>query len=719
MTLTGSGGRWARRLAVVGLVIGVLAPAPGTAEAVAADPGDVGWEGPSYQGAAGSPSGSKPQSKVWFNDGLWWATLFDEGTGDFHIFRLDVAARSWVDTGTLVDTRPNSRSDALWTGEHLYVANHVFAESGGSTGSAAQLRRFSYDRGARRYTLDAGFPVVINDVRSETLVIDREPTGRLWATWVQDRTVYVNHTTTDDRTWATPFPLPVAAGEVTSDDISAVVAFANDRIGVMWSNQGHDSMYFAQHLNTAAPGTWMAQEVAYTGTDLADDHINLASVQDLGGRVLAAVKTSRSGSDVLTHLLDRDWSTGRWTSHTFGRASDNHTRPIAVVDAEHQNVHMFATSGQSGGSIYEKTAPLASLEFPTGKGTPVLTDASSPDLNNATSTKQNVSSATGLVVLATNDSTRRYWTHYDPLGGPSPPPGPEAPVASFALAPTSGPAPLDVAFTDTSTGAPTSWSWSFGDGATSTTQHPTHRYTAPGTYDVALTVTNAVGPSTTTLVRAVTVAVAPDPASAFVTAAYTDLLGRVPTSEEHDRHVASIRAGGSRSALARELVVTDDRLAKIVGDLYRDTLGRDPDDAGQAFWVERLRAGEQTVAEVTATFYASAEHFTGLGGGTIPTWVDHLYQHVLGRAPDPGGRDFWVDRASRLGRRSVALSLHESLESRRGRVTDLYLELLGRDPDTEGLAYWADHLRRRGDLALATHLVASSEYLTRAQTRFA
>jgi PKD repeat protein len=379
---------------------------------------------------------------------------------------------------------------------------------------------------------------------------------------------------------------------------------------------------------------------------------------------------------------------------------------------------MFATSGQSGGSIYEKTAPLADIAFPTGRGTAVLTDASSPDLNNATSTKQNVSSATGLVVLATNDSTRRYWTHYDPLGGPSPPPGPESPVASFSLAPTSGPAPLDVAFTDTSTGAPTSWTWSFGDGATSTAANPTHRYATPGTYDVSLTVTNGAGSSTTTKVHAVAVATATDAVTAFVSAAYTDLTGRLPTTEEHDRQVAAIRAGAPRSALARELVGTDDRLGKVVGDLYEDTLGRDPDAAGLAFWVEQLRSGTQTVAGVTAAFYASTEHFAGLGGGTIPTWVDHLYQHVLRRPPDADGRAFWVDRATRLGRRSVALALHESLESRRTRVTDLYRELLGRDPDADGLAFWSDHLLRHGDLTLTTHLVASSEYLGRAQSRF-
>jgi len=34
-----------------------------------------------------------------------------------------------------------------------------------------------------------------------------------------------------------------------------------------------------------------------------------------------------------------------------------------------------------------------------------------------------------------------------------------------------------------------SWSWNFGDGGTSTAQNPTHTYTAPGLYDVTLTVT--------------------------------------------------------------------------------------------------------------------------------------------------------------------------------------------------------------------------------------
>ena len=84
-------------------------------------------------------------------------------------------------------------------------------------------------------------------------------------------------------------------------------------------------------------------------------------------------------------------------------------------------------------------------------------------------------------------------------GGGSPP------VANFTGNPTSGAAPLTVAFTDTSTNSPTSWSWTFGDGGTSTAQSPSHTYTSAGTYTVALTATNAYGSNTNTKTNYITV----------------------------------------------------------------------------------------------------------------------------------------------------------------------------------------------------------------------
>ncbi|AKB78750.1 cell surface protein [Methanosarcina horonobensis HB-1 = JCM 15518] len=75
---------------------------------------------------------------------------------------------------------------------------------------------------------------------------------------------------------------------------------------------------------------------------------------------------------------------------------------------------------------------------------------------------------------------------------------PIPPVASFTSNPTTGVAPLNVAFTDTSTGVPTSWSWDFGDGTTSDEPSPTHVYSSAGTYTVKLTVTNANGENSKT-----------------------------------------------------------------------------------------------------------------------------------------------------------------------------------------------------------------------------
>jgi len=74
-----------------------------------------------------------------------------------------------------------------------------------------------------------------------------------------------------------------------------------------------------------------------------------------------------------------------------------------------------------------------------------------------------------------------------------------APKANFSAAPTSGKAPLQVSFTDESTGLITSRLWHFGDGTTSTEESPDHTYSKPGTYNAKLTVTGPGGSSTKTL----------------------------------------------------------------------------------------------------------------------------------------------------------------------------------------------------------------------------
>jgi PKD repeat protein len=95
-----------------------------------------------------------------------------------------------------------------------------------------------------------------------------------------------------------------------------------------------------------------------------------------------------------------------------------------------------------------------------------------------------------------------------PVSTPAPPPV-ENPVADFTVDTNSGPAPLAVKFSDTSSGTINTWLWNFGDGVTSNLQSPSHTYNQAGTYNATLTVSNATGSDSKTVL--ITVAAPPPP----------------------------------------------------------------------------------------------------------------------------------------------------------------------------------------------------------------
>jgi hypothetical protein len=423
---------------------------------------DIGTQDHAYVNTSGSPTTSKPESKLWFNDGSWWASMAVQvavDDSDYHIFKL--VGNTWTDTGVVIDQRDSTRQDVLWDGTHLFVASHKFqatATFSAALGNDMKLYRFNYNPGTDQYALDPGFENVnINSQRSEATVMDKDSTGKLWATWVQQNgsggayRVFVAHTAgncaaaltgTDPACVWTTLLLPSATA-VTSDDISSVIAFGGNKIGVMWSDQVISAMRFAVHNDGALEGTWSAAENAVSGPKQADDHINMKAN---GNTVYVATKTkfiSKTALNPQTRLLVRD-SGGAWTAHTISYSPDQRTRPIVLLDPANNAIHVFETgphpSGAdpetSGGNIFESTAPLSTANFSVLSRRPVIQDDDSPGMNNATSTKQNLNSTGGgLAVVATNSLTRRYWHHFD-ASPPSPPPPPSA---SCTITGTAGP----------------------------------------------------------------------------------------------------------------------------------------------------------------------------------------------------------------------------------------------------------------------------------------
>lgn len=130
---------------------------------------------------------------------------------------------------------------------------------------------------------------------------------------------------------------------------------------------------------------------------------------------------------------------------------------------------------------------------------------------------------------------------------------PQPPVAEFAGTPTSGSYPLEVAFTDQSTGSPTAWSWDFGDGAVSTAQNPTHTYTAAGTYTVSLSVSNDLGSDGVTKLDYVTVT---EPGTGGDTMHVAALTVTRKSAGPNDSGIATVRIEDASGAAVANATVT-------------------------------------------------------------------------------------------------------------------------------------------------------------------
>jgi hypothetical protein len=428
------------------LVGAVAAAAPAAA--------DVGLRDFSYGSGVTAPTGQKPQSKLWWTaDGTWWGVLWSTAKSSFTIQRFNKSTNTWTDTGVAVDSRRTAGPDVLWTGSKLYVAS---ALKEGSTQTDARLLLYRYSFSGGVYSLDAGFPATVVNGKPETLVLDRDTTGTLWLTYTASngaagKSVFVSHTTTSDTTWRTPYVLPVAnADNLSVDDISTLVAYGNSSghfIGVLYSNQADEVLNFAIHRDGAgdAAADWN-QILLNGGPKIPDDHLNIkALLSDDSGRAFAVVKTSlndkspQNPADPLIVLYTIQGTS--FTSSTVWQVGDDVTRAIVVLDSEHRDAYVFgAAPCCSGGTIYMKSAPYDSPSFAAGLGTPFIQLASDPKINNVTSTKQEVNSTSGLLVAASDDSTRFYVHNFLTLGGSPPPPPPPSDTTPPETKIDSGPA---------------------------------------------------------------------------------------------------------------------------------------------------------------------------------------------------------------------------------------------------------------------------------------
>ncbi len=369
----------------------------------------IGYRSHSFANADySSPTEGKSQSTLWWNDGFWWADMFNAADQSHHIYRLNWDEQHWEDTGTVLDERDRVHSDCLWdeASQKLYVISHVLDSIPRTTpvGQRGHLYRYSYDPVTKQYNRDEGYPVEVTAGSAQAITLAKDSLGQLWITYVFHGQVVVRHTSGEDHIWLDTYALPTSGASTALNDISAIIAF-NGQIGVAWSNRESDSMHFAVHVDGTPDDQW-TDEIIVEGHRAADNHLHLAV--DTSGIVYVASKTSARGNDPLLMLYVRE-APDTWMHYVFGYARDSHTRPVILIDNVNRRLYMFATAPHTGGSVYYKSTSLDDIAFSEGLGIPILRYPNATRLNNVTSTKQSVNSETGIVILASDRTTASYY----------------------------------------------------------------------------------------------------------------------------------------------------------------------------------------------------------------------------------------------------------------------------------------------------------------------
>lgn len=153
----------------------------------------------------------------------------------------------------------------------------------------------------------------------------------------------------------------------------------------------------------------------------------------------------------------------------------------------------------------------------------------------------------------------------------------------------------------------------------------------------------------------------------------------------------------------------------VVQNLYQGILNRPADASGLAAWVAFLGMGG-TQFQVETELMASAE-FVNMNGGTASSFVDAVYNKILGRSPDPTGGNVWVSQLNNgASTESVVMGVLLSAESATLITGDLYAAFLNRQADSGGQQFYVNAIM--GSVPneyLTLFIVSSQEFYNNAQ----
>lgn len=359
---------------------------------------------PIFQTGVRSPTQDKPQSKLWFAHNRYWAWLpipngsaiLERTTSGWrelahlrkHLADLPGQADVWAETSSV---------RAVLVGKDRLAVVELNFDNAQNT----------YVPGALRHEFSLR-PIGGEGDELETATIAHDSQGRWWIAYDREQQISVLWTTDDvGQGWSPPSML---GSLIDRDDICAIFALP-DRVGVIWSDQVSDAVFFREHLDDQLPEEWSRPIVVQQGGKTADDHLNGVVAED--GTLFVATKNSVDQIGAPQQVLRVRRPDGRWENHPYAVLHDKvgPSRPIALLAGRSQQLFLLHTN-------YDRRDPKSRKDFIAGINTPrPLLNLAGPEarvltaakpVNNVTGPKKPFASDISWIVLASDSDGRVY-----------------------------------------------------------------------------------------------------------------------------------------------------------------------------------------------------------------------------------------------------------------------------------------------------------------------
>lgn len=196
----------------------------------------------------------------------------------------------------------------------------------------------------------------------------------------------------------------------------------------------------------------------------------------------------------------------------------------------------------------------------------------------------------------------------------------------------------------------------------------------------------------------------------YVCRTYAYGLGRNPDPAGQAYWVRKLDSGTPRGSVMQSFITGSESRRVVVQRLYSTYLKRGPDPSGLQYWANRLGTG--TTPEALRVNLASSNEVFRTAGGTTRDYASYLYL-TLAKRP---GTDAEIDLLKAqldggLSRATAVTNLIRSAAGRAGVVADAFALYLERTPAASETTYWSGQLAGGlSELALYVKLASTSEF---------